>query len=78
MTACYLKPYFEKIKKVKKPICYIDGFAGKGKFDDGKDGSPRIALNIINQSFEGFDTPNKPIVKCYFIDLNYASELEKT
>ena len=31
LLGCYLKPYFEKIKYRKNPICYIDAFAGKGK-----------------------------------------------
>lgn len=77
LLGCYLKPYFEKIKYRKKPICYIDGFAGKGKFDDGKDGSPRIAMNTLNVSFEHFNTVNKPIANCYFIDINYADDLRK-
>lgn len=77
LLGCYLKPYFEKIKFRKKPICYIDAFAGKGKFDDGKDGSPRIAMKTIKESFEHFTTASKPIINCYFIDVNYAHDLEK-
>lgn len=77
LLGCYLKPYFEKIKTLKTPICYIDGFAGKGKFDDGKDGSPRIALQVISESIEGFNTFQKPIVNFYFVDLNYEDELRK-
>lgn len=77
LLGCYLKPYFEKIKTLKSPICYIDGFAGKGKFDDGKDGSPRIALQVIKDSINTFDTQYKPVVNFYFVDLNYKEELKK-
>ena len=76
LLGCYLKPYLEKIKYRKKPICYIDAFAGKGKFDDGKDGSPRIAMKTIDESFEHFNTITKPIINCYFIDVNYAKDLK--
>ena len=34
ILGCYLKPYFTKIQYTKKEIIYIDGFSGKGKFDD--------------------------------------------
>ncbi|MBO8426246.1 MAG: three-Cys-motif partner protein TcmP [Firmicutes bacterium] len=77
LLGCYLKPYFEKIKTLKTPICYIDGFAGKGKFDDGKDGSPRIALQVIRESIVGSNPFSKPIVNFYFVDLNYEDELKK-
>lgn len=76
LLGCYLKPYLEKIKNRKKPICYIDAFAGKGKFGDGKDGSPRIAMKTINDFFERFNTITKPIINCYFIDVNYANDLK--
>lgn len=48
LLACYLKPYFSKILTTKKPVNYVDCFAGKGKFDDGSKGSPLIALDIIS------------------------------
>ena len=40
LLACYLVPYFSKIMSTRKPLLYVDCFAGKGKFDDGKNGSP--------------------------------------
>lgn len=48
LLACYLTPYLSKILNTRKPVNYIDCFAGKGKFDDGKLGSPLIALKIIS------------------------------
>ncbi len=44
LLGCYLVPYFTKILSMGNPILYVDCFAGKGKFDDGKPGSPLTAL----------------------------------
>lgn len=70
----YLVPYFQKIFALKKPICYVDCFAGKGMFEDGSYGSPLIAIeklkNAITQSFY------KPEVTAFFIELNYFQELK--
>ena len=49
LLRCYLPQYFQKLLVSGKPIFYIDCFAGKGKFDDGNDGSPLIAMQIINE-----------------------------
>ena len=46
LLECYLTPYITKIIHTHKTVNYIDCFAGKGKFDDGKLGSPILALNI--------------------------------
>lgn len=74
ILGCYLKPYFQKLIAFGKPICYVDCFAGKGKFDDGKAGSPLIALDCINSSLENtrFDTNIYP----YFIELNHSDALK--
>ena len=45
LLGCYLKPYVAKILHTRKPLAYVDCFAGKGKFDDGNPGSPLIALD---------------------------------
>lgn len=66
---CYLKPYFSKIKITKKGIVYIDGFAGKGKFDDGSDGSPLIAHSIGEEILLNSD------IKYIFIENQYSQEL---
>jgi three-Cys-motif partner protein len=61
----------------KKPIVYVDCFAGKGKFDDGNPGSPVIALEVRNRCLERSQSGNKQnTIECYFIDVNYASELQ--
>ncbi len=75
LLAYYLKPYFQKVIRTNRPIFYVDCFAGKGKFDDGKDGSPRIALNIRDVVVHNSKALNPRIDAC-FIDLNYADELQ--
>lgn len=74
LLGCYFKPYFAKIIHARFPILYVDCFAGKGKFDDGKDGSPLIALEIIDNAIESSNVEIPPIAT-YFIDLNYADDL---
>lgn len=74
LLGCYFKPYFAKIIHARYPILYVDCFAGKGKFDDGKDGSPLIALEIIDNVIESSNAEIPPIAT-FFIDLNYAEDL---
>ena len=76
LLACYLKPYFSKIIHTRKPINYIDCFAGKGKFDDGHDGSPIIALKIIAECLSHANSLPVPKINTYFIELKYAEELK--
>ena len=71
----YLTIYFQKILTTKLPVCYIDFFAGKGKFNDGTDGSPRIALKVRENSLNKSHADVKRI-DAFFIDMLYAKELE--
>ena len=76
LLGCYFKPYAMKILKTYKPLVYVDCFAGKGKFDDGKNGSPLIALEILDDCKE--KTKMESIeIKTYFIDLNHADDLKR-
>lgn len=79
LLRCYLIPYFEKLFKTRIPILYIDCFAGKGKFDDGQDGSPLVAINCLEHSLSmstGSGITNvKPEVIMRFIELNHATAL---
>lgn len=75
LLECYLKPYFSKIISTKRPVVYIDCFAGKGKFDDGEDGSPLIALKIIDECIASSKVAHESI-STYFIDVEYASDLK--
>jgi len=71
----YLPQYFQKVLTTGHPILYVDCFAGKGRFDDGNDGSPRIALNIRKEKINVSHAKN-PRIDMSFIDVNYASELK--
>lgn len=42
----YLGGWFPILGKYNKRIVYIDGFCGPGKYENGEDGSPIIALQI--------------------------------
>ena len=79
LLGCYLVPYFNKILSMGNPILYIDCFAGKGKFDDGKNGSPLIALESLEKSMSQCRSihPNRnlPQVHMRFIELNHAKDL---
>lgn len=70
----YLLPYFQKILATRRDVVYIDCFSGKGKFDDGKDGSPLIAMKAINKSLE--NTKYEQKIYPFFIEKKYAEELK--
>ncbi len=74
LLGCYLTPYFQKVLMTNQPIFYVDCFAGKGKFDDGKPGSPVIALQVRDGCLSKTTMQRGKIDTC-FIDLNYAQEL---
>ena len=74
LLGCYLKPYLQKVLRTGKPIVYVDCFAGKGVFKDGKPGSPIIALNMMRDCLAHTQV-NRGGIKPYFIELNHASEL---
>lgn len=74
LLCSYIQPYFNKIMSTKVPIVYIDGFAGKGKFDDGTKGSPLLVKEKLYQakSISKFTTP----IEAYFVEYEYADELK--
>lgn len=76
LLGCYLKPYMQKIIKTRKPIVYVDCFAGKGVFEDGKPGSPLIALQTMMECMN-ITLVDDCIIKPYFIDLNYSEDLKR-
>ena len=76
LLGCYLVPYFNKILSMGHPILYVDCFAGKGRFDDGKNGSPLTALQSLEKSITAYHgRVPMPDVLMSFIELNYASDL---
>jgi three-Cys-motif partner protein len=76
LLGCYLTPYFQKVLTSRRPICYVDCFAGQGKFDDGKPGSPLIALHARDAclSKTTIEDTNGKIETC-FIELNHSQKL---
>ncbi|MDR3052653.1 MAG: hypothetical protein LBU48_02170 [Coriobacteriales bacterium] len=77
LLGCYLVPYFNKILSMGNPILYVDCFAGKGKFDDGKPGSPLTALQSLDRSIEvSHGRYPMPTVSMKFIELNHHQDLE--
>ena len=76
LLGCYLKPYIQKVLNTRKPIVYVDCFAGKGMFEDGKAGSPIIALGTIKGCLE-LTQVKENTINPYFIDLNYSEELKR-
>jgi three-Cys-motif partner protein len=45
----YLEPYIPKVNTLKRPILVVDGFAGRGEFDDGQPGSPVIIASAVEK-----------------------------
>lgn len=76
LLGCYLKPYFSKILYTKQPVNYIDGFAGKGNFDNGDLGSPCIAIDIAN-TVVGFSNSKQKKISFSFIEKEYCENLTK-
>lgn len=75
LLGCYLVPYFTKILSIGNPILYVDCFAGKGQFDDGKPGSPLTALQSLDSSL-AVCRGRIPAVNMKFIELNHYQDLE--
>lgn len=66
LGAC-LKPYFQKILMTRHPVFYVDCFSGKGRFDDGKPGSPMIALNVRKECMASTKSEKASIDMCFYI-----------
>lgn len=77
LLGAYLPVYFQKVIHTKKPIVYIDCFAGAGKFArGGEDGSPLIALKERRTAIAK-STYSNPKIDMYFIEPVYADVLQK-
>lgn len=63
----YLVPWLRKIKEVDSTVRYIDGFAGKGKYTTGEDGSPIIAMDVANRHIDTL-TPKLQKYHCTFVE----------
>lgn len=74
LLATYLKPYLQKILYSLRPLLYVDGFAGPGKFDNGDSGSPLIACEQIMGALTL--SKRSPHVDAVFIEKNHSKALE--
>lgn len=74
LLRCYLQPYMAKILVHGGPVRYVDCFAGAGKFSDGSDGSPLIAIKEIEEVLKKSHAYRKD-VKMYFIEKAHADVL---
>jgi len=70
----YLPPYLAKVSRTRKPIIVADCFAGKGAFDDGEPGSPRIITGAIADQL--LVHPSSEI-KSVFIEKKYVKDLRR-
>ncbi len=81
LLGCYLVPYFNKILSMRTPILYVDCFAGKGKFADGKNGSPLTALESLEKSIAQYRSAHPygalPQICMNFIELNHTKDLKE-
>jgi three-Cys-motif partner protein len=75
LLAWYLKPYVLKLLSSKRSLYIIDCFAGKGKFDDGSNGSPLIIADRISEVLDDEKAKNKEVYG-RFIEKKYRSDLE--
>lgn len=74
LLANYLTIYFVKIFATHKDVLYIDCFAGAGKFEDGKNGSPLIAFDAYKTAYKISKQPQQIYWK--FIEAkNYYRQL---
>lgn len=60
----YLVPYLPKIAVLRRPVLIVDGFAGRGEFNDGEPGSPLIIARTVDKARAGL----RVRVHCLFIE----------
>lgn len=73
ILAWYLTPYIAKILFTRRPLILVDCFAGKGKFDDGNDGSPLIIAKKIQ---EILNEGKYSQIQGIFIEKKYSKDLK--
>ncbi len=76
MLSWYLKPYMYKLMSIPKRLYIIDCFAGRGKFEDGSEGSPLIISKQIQSIVNEENRMNKD-VQGVFIEKKYAKALQE-
>lgn len=70
----YIKPWFNKISTLSREIHYIDGFAGRGEYEDGSIGSPLLAMDAVNAKFEHENADSKvDAFRVYAVEKNESN-----
>lgn len=63
----YLFPWLNKISETSPIVRYVDGFAGKGRYNDDSKGSPLIAMSVADERIESLSGKLRE-VRCSFIE----------
>lgn len=61
----YLVPWTRILSSGNPRIHYFDGFAGRGRYEDGEPGSPLLAMDVANRLSDGFEE-----FLCTFVEKN--------
>jgi three-Cys-motif partner protein len=71
----YLRAYFQKILTTRRPTLYVDGFAGRGEFEDGEPGSPLIALAAAHSSIRCTKIQKHRGIEMAFVEAAFGDDL---
>jgi three-Cys-motif partner protein len=74
LLATYLLPYFSKITNTKRNTFYVDCFAGQGRFKDGNDGSPFLAVRTREHALKAKENAHGNI-ELAFIEKEHSAVL---
>lgn len=72
----YLKPYCAKLLATHKPLKIVDCFAGRGKFEDGNDGSPIMIAKVIKEILDSKEAYSNKNIEACFIEEKYHDDLK--
>lgn len=73
----YLTPYCAKLLATQQPLKVVDCFAGKGKFDDGLDGSPIMIAKVIKEILKSENAYTNKNIEACFIEHKYHDDLKE-
>jgi len=73
----YLTPYCAKLLATHKPLKIVDCFAGKGKFDDGEEGSPIMIAKVIHEILKKQTSYSNKNIEACFIEQKYYTNLQE-
>ena len=70
ILSLYLNPWIKKISMVDSNLLFVDGFAGPGRYPDGSQGSPLIAMDMADKMLSTANGIDERLdsFKCIFIE----------